>query len=365
MIPQITLSGTPRQMGLTFGETFRQKIHMFAQTRLLRLKQFASDYCKNPIDEKEIIKKITTMLPWHQNYDDELWLEFCGIADGADISHEMLMTAMGYTDIRDYLIKELSIVAHDLGGCSAFVIPSVASKQGVICGQTWDMSPEALDYLVLVHRKPNTGPETLYLTTTGGLGLIGLNDCGIAIGNTNLMSFDNAPGVHYLFTITRALKATSLTAAIDSIINTPRLSGHNFYLADSQNAVNIETTATKSYCTPIKEHPFVYTNHYLSEALQPLEIPKPKHLHENTRYRFERMKTLFVQNKQIWNAKACWQTMSDDTRNTSGAAICNEDFNGQYGDFATVATCILIPQEKTLLVCPKGAKSGAMQTVSL
>ena len=40
MIPQITLSGTPREMGSAFGEAFREKIHEMAQSRFVRLKQY-------------------------------------------------------------------------------------------------------------------------------------------------------------------------------------------------------------------------------------------------------------------------------------------------------------------------------------
>lgn len=48
-----------------------------------------------------------------------------------------------------------------------------------------------------------------------------------------------------------------------------------------------------------------------------------------------------------------------------GAAICNEDYDGRYSDFSTVATVVLIPKEKTMWVCAKGAKSGQLQKFSL
>src|SRR5689334_19564005 len=100
MIPKITLIGTPRQMGASFGEAYRKEIHEFAQSRLNRLKQYIKENCQTVVDESDIIKQVTALIPYHQNYNEDVWSEFCGIAEGADISHEMLMITMGYTDLR-------------------------------------------------------------------------------------------------------------------------------------------------------------------------------------------------------------------------------------------------------------------------
>lgn len=365
MIPHIVLSGTPSEMGLMYGEEFREKIHEFSYSRIARLRQYAMEYCKLTVTDDQLIKRVSALMPWHENYDNEIWHEFCGIAKGANISHEMLMIAMGYTDLRDYITQEMSSEISDVGGCSAFIIPDAYSGQGVLCGQTWDMTVEAFNYLVLVHRKPNKGVETMYLTTMGCLGLIGMNSDGIAVGNTNLMAVDNAPGVQYLFTISRALNARSIDESVSSIVNTPRLAGHNFYVADAEKGVNIEATARLAYCSLIENRPHVQTNHYLNQSLQGVEKKLPKNIHENTHYRFLKMTEHFGLKNKVWDAAACWRVLADDERHEMGAAICNEDFAGRYGDFATVATAVLIPKERTMWVCGKGAKSGIVQKVSL
>ena len=365
MIPQITLSGTPREMGSAFGEAFREKIHEMAQSRLVRLKQYIKEYCRVSISDNELIQRVSALIPYHQAYDKDIWSEFCGIAEGAHIAHEMLIISMGYTDLRDYLTQEMGTKITDVGGCSAFIIPENHSIQGVLCGQTWDMTAEVINYLVIVHRKPNKGPETIYLTTMGSLGLVGFNSKGIAIGNTNLMAKDNKPGVHYLFTISRALNAESFDTAVGSIVNTPRLAGHNFFLADATKGINIEATSRLSHCSLIETKSYVQTNHYLAESLHALEKTLPQNIYINSHYRYERMTNHFVNATQPWNAEACWQALADDERHELGAVICNEDYVGKYGDFATVATVVLIPKEKTMWVCAKGAKSGKLQKFSL
>src|SRR5579883_1033541 len=135
MIPQITLSGTPFEMGTTFGEAFREKIHELASSRLVRLKQYIKEYCQVTIDEKDLIDQVSALIPYHQAYDQTIWAEFCGIAKGANISHEMLIISMGYTDLRDYLTQEIRAAeVSDIGGCSAFIVPENLSTHGVLCG---------------------------------------------------------------------------------------------------------------------------------------------------------------------------------------------------------------------------------------
>lgn len=363
----ITLLGTPAAMGQAFGESYRQQIHEFAASRLARLQAFCFEYANVVLGKEELLCFIRPVLSWHSSYYKEVWDEFCGIAAGAAISHEMLLIAMGFTDLQDYIARQVPYntpVANEAGGCSAFLVPDRHSTAGTLCGQTWDMSPEAINYLVLVRKKPSRGPESLYLTTMGCLALIGLNSHGIAVGNTNLMTADHAPGVNYLFTITAALQAASLDTATGIIINTPRLSGHNFYVAGQHSAVNIESSATQAYCTTVRDKPFVHTNHCLNQSLQLLELPRSALLRESSYYRYERMQQHFA-DKAEWNPARCWKVLSDREQSNTGAAICKEDRGSGTGLFATVATCVLAPRERKMWVCAGGAREGNSQEVSL
>jgi isopenicillin-N N-acyltransferase like protein len=367
-IPIITLSGTAAAMGQSFGEHYRTKIHDFAQSRLTRLQTFCKDYCNKALNEEAILHMVTPALDWHQSYHEDIWSEFCGIAAGANISQARLLIAMGFTDLQDYMARQLSLSssgAEDPGGCSAFVVPAKLSPTGVLCGQTWDMSPEAINYLVLVKRKPVNAPETLYLTTMGCLGLIGLNSYGIAIGNTNLMTADHTNGVNYLFTISAALRSTSLATATGVIVNTPRLSGHNFYVADRHQAVNIEASAARAYCTTVNDQVFMHTNHCLTPSLRQVELPRPQVLEEGSRYRLEKLEQHLAGTEKIWDVQKCWTVLSDNTKGPAGAAVCNEGYENSLNQFSTVATCVLSPGERKMWVCAGGGRKGHIQEMEL
>ena len=368
-IPEITLKGSPQEMGLSFGIHFQNKIQVLAKKRFSSLNRFINEYCKKTIDKNMLFGLISSLLPYHEVYDEDLWSEFCGIAKGAKVSPEMLLVAMGFTDLRDYIANQLQrslFQNYDTGECTSLIIPNGLSSQGVLYAQTWDMTPEVLDYLVVVHREPLHVPQTTYLTTVGGLGVIGLNSSGLAIGTTNLMSTDTVGGVIYLFTISKALKMDSITSAKNSILKTQKIAGHNFFIANSKEAVNIESTSRENSCTEINNYPYVHTNHYLTTSLMALEMKKAESDYAATCYRYSKMKeNVSLANQDSWSADLCWELLGDDTKSEGGASICNENFENKDAPSATVASCVLIPEEKTMWVCAKGTKNGIKQTFSL
>lgn len=365
-IPLIELSGSYYEMGQQFGQEFKQQIKEFAQTRMARLISFVKRYGKTDVSEAEVLNIAESLLPIHENYDNDIWQEFLGISDGANISLAWLLVTNGYTDLRDYICKAKGF--NDLEvrfeGCTGFIIDKTMSETGkAVIGQTWDMSVEAMDYLVLVRKKPTNEPSMLYLTTYGALALIGLNSHSIAVGTTNLMANDCQDGVNYLFTISKALMQTNYQACVDSIIQTTRMSGHTFLCSDSEHSNLIETSAKDYINHQVDHYPLVRTNNY-SETMRQHEIFIPEQRRRNSIYRYARMLSILTE-KAKWDHESLWQALADDHRNASGAAICNEDYSGKYSEFATLATVLLLPEQQQMWVCRGGVVSGHRQVIDL
>lgn len=203
----------------------------------------------------------------------------------------------------------------------------------------------------------------MYLTTMGALALIGLNSNSLAIGTTNLMANDCHEGVNYLFTISKALMQNNLTDMVNNVVNTTRLSGHSFLCADSNSAHMIEASASSYINHKLDHYPLVKTNNY-SETMRGHEIYLPEQRRRNSVYRYARMLCNLTE-KSKWSNQELWQLLADDFRNSSGAAICNEDYKGKYSEFATLATALLLPKQKQMWVCRGGAAHGEMQLVDL
>ena len=353
-----SVSGPPRRMGEAFGEEFRDDIRRLTESRIAHLIEHVAVHGQGrTVTRAAALALAAGTVDAHRAYCPSIWEEFAGIAAAAGLSVEDLLIGNGFTDFRDLaLLAGGGPVgeAEPPGECSAFLVPACLSAAvGPIVGQTWDMHQDAVEFLVVLHRKPDDGPETLGLTTTGCLCLIGMNSEGVAVGNTNLVPTDARVGVNYLFTITRALQCSSAAEAAEAVIDTPRLSGHDFYMADEKHAFNVESTAARHVLTEVADDVFVHTNHYLDGELQRLEAPLRL---ANSRWRKQRLADNFAALDRPIGLDACWAQLADNTR--GDGAICNEDYNARFGPFATVATVVQCPGSRTIHLCAGGGRTG-------
>ncbi len=361
----VELSGSPKAMGQSFGEQFRQGIRELIESRVRRVTEFLRKRRPEAHPSREdVLACAARTVESHRQYDSRIWEEFCGIAAAAGVTVEELLIGNGYTDFRDYVLLHWprpsppDAPAHE---CSAFLVPAALAGGHPIVGQTWDMSTDALDHVVVVRRRPEDAPETLGVTTVGCLCLIGMSSEGLAVGNTNITTAARV-GVNYLFTITRALQCGTAEEAAVAVESTPRLAGHDFYMADENAAFNVEASSEDCRRTRVEDEVFVHTNHCLSEAIKRRETARPEGL-AGSQWRCDRLRDNFAKLDRPITMDDCWKQLSDDTR--GDGAICNEDYDGVFGEFSTLATVVQCPAERKLYVCRGGAKSGRRQVLTL
>ena len=92
----------------------------------------------------------------HESFDAEIWEEFKGISEGANIGVNELLLINGYTDFRDLFSFTKSVIGRqDSPGdeCTSFVAPSLVTDGKPIVGQTWDMHQDSMDYAVMGAQK--------------------------------------------------------------------------------------------------------------------------------------------------------------------------------------------------------------------
>lgn len=364
----VELSGSAQAVGESFGEEFREDIRAFTESRLAHVVEFVGRHAPaRCFGRRDALACAARTAPAHRDYDALIWEEFCGIARGAELSVEELLVGNGLTDMRDFALFCAPWVDHappgDTGECSALLVPSAcAGETGPVVAQTWDMNAEALDYMVVVHRKISGISETICLTTVGCLCLIGLNSEGVAVGNTNLVPTDSRPGVNYLFTITRALRAGTAEEAARLVEATPRLSGHDFYVADAGTVINVETSARRSVRTQVADAAFVHTNHYLDPELSAVEFAGQALA--GSRWRHERLTALLAEERGPLGVDGCWRLLSDAARGAGDAAVCREN-DGTRGGVCTVATVVQRPGAGRFEVCAGGGRTGTRETFRL
>lgn len=256
-------SDDPKRMGQQHGEVYREKIAEIAEIRLERI-------CAMPPYRK--VKDVLALADEHvgvlQRFDNKLYAEFLGIADGSTLSLDRLVVLNHYTDLRDIMPEMQSDHARstgkdDIGGCSIIYSPELP-----VLGQTWDIHGSAEPFAILIKSK-----DVVMFSITGCLGMTGMNRFGVGVAINNLVSTDAKIGIVWPALVRKALMHKTAKAARDEIMAAPIGSGRHFAIADRQDFFGIEASGTKKKIICDKrDDVYFHTNHCLDDEMRKTHI---------------------------------------------------------------------------------------------
>jgi hypothetical protein len=193
-----------------------------------------------------------------------------GIAQGAEMDPARLYVTNGQTDLVDHLRIPQTSAAADRG-CTAILVGGGRSSTGhALLAQTWDMHPDAEQFVRVFRRRPvaENGerplPESLVLSTAGCLSLTGISASGVGLGTNDLKPDDARDGLMYLSLIHHALAQPNLDQAVAAVRDARRASGHNYLFAADRRMVNLEATAAEHEIFASEDAVFSHGNHYLA-----------------------------------------------------------------------------------------------------
>lgn len=337
-------------MGESFGEQCREEIQRLTAIRLEAAQKFSADRSGKHWSEQAILAFAASCLPISEAWDPETHQEFLGIARGANLAPETLFMMQGLTDIRDYMAFDLDAEGE---GCSSFLISRERAAGGkILAGQTWDLETSNMDYVVLVKRRPDNAPETVSLTLTGCLSLIGINSAGLAIGTTNLVMQDNRPGIHYLHLIHRLLRCRNVEEATPITQQAPRMAAHYYYLADANgNGVGIECSAKSEQRLHPQQGHLVHCNHALDPDLHALEA---ENAGDSTSFRQERLTSLIDQHPAPVGVEDLKTFLAD--HDGGDLSLCRHCVPPK--DISTNACVIMSPETAEIHACRGQAHAG-------
>ena len=274
----LTLSGTPFEMGFAHGAAHRDAIRHFADERV----RLSGDplWTGRTLSRTEVLDLAEACLTEHERYAPELVEELRGMASATDLTLAELLIVNGFTDFIDTVhhvgtgtVKPAAPVGAD--NCTAFLVPNgFANGQGFF-GQTWDMHDSATPHVILLRGQPADAPAFLCFTTVGCIGMIGLNEAGVAVGINNLLGADGQIGVTWPFVVRKMLQAETAEVALEALRNAPLAGAHNYLIMDrAGTGYNVEASATVEHVTPLGAEPVVHTNHCLVDTTKHAERPR-------------------------------------------------------------------------------------------
>lgn len=274
----LEVSGTPFEMGRQHAAAYPKEIQELTEDRLSLSSNI--NWTGKELSRQEVLALGQACLPYHEAYAPELMDELRGLSAGTGLSITELMILNGFTDFVDtiYCASALPLVpAHPAGdNCTAFIVSAASAAEGQgFLGQTWDMHETATPYLILLRGKPEGGLRFLAFTIIGCIGMIGMNEAGIAVGINNLVAGDGHPGVTWPFVVRKMLTQDNLEDALACITQAQLAGGHNYLLADSTGqGYNVEAMASRCHVQEVKTGTWVHTNHCL--IAQNIEVERAR-----------------------------------------------------------------------------------------
>lgn len=343
-LPQIHLFGTPLDMGSQYGEACTALIRRFVDQRLRAARAYLWERGHRGLDPLLAIGR--TSLARLESWDPAGWTEFRATAIAAGVDPVQLHVAGNMTDLRDVIAAP----AADAEGCTTALVPASRSREGVVlAGQTWDLNPPDLQFVVAVHRRPVTGPSTWSVTVAGCPSLVGMNDHGVAVGTTNLKVAGNRSGIPYLNLLHRMLHQSDRESALAVAVEAPRAAAHSYWAADGSGVSDLECSADRCIRRDATNATLCRTNHCLDPAHSARETEPPS---ASSTARLRRMSQWLGERSQdLASLKAVFSDRAD------GVDSINRFPEDDQGT-ATNACIVAIPERRELHACRGPADRG-------
>lgn len=350
-LPIVECAGDARTLGQQQGEQLRERITAFIDQRLSAFAEYSRE--RGGPSVQEFLAAGAACLRIFEQWDPEGAAENAGIAEAAGVTPEALYGSTNMTDVRDVLL--LPSPKSD-EGCTSLLVPASLSRtQQVIVGQTWDLNPTDLDFVVAVHRRPQNGPETWSITVAGALSLTGMSAQGVAVGTTNIKTRRSRVGVGYLSLLHRAIRAGSAAEARDLVRSAPRAAAHTYWLADATGAAELEVDPDTVVERRADTQPLARTNHCIADTMRAAEGEAPT---ASSQKRLARAQQTLASAPQ--DVASLQQLMRDRTDGVDSINRYTEDAQGT----TTNACLIAIPARLELWACRGPADRGEWRKLS-
>ncbi|MGI8517568.1 MAG: C45 family autoproteolytic acyltransferase/hydrolase [Acidimicrobiia bacterium] len=280
-------TGAGEHRGAVHGAAFYSEIRRYSAERL-RLASNGS-WAGRPATPEDALELASQMLDAHRDYDGDLYEEMAALAAATNLTIEEVLIVSGFTDFVDVVRAAGSNTVPEEDDCTAVIVPDDLAGGAGFLAQTWDMHDSATEHVVLLRVEPEKDPAALVFSTVGCLGQIGLNEAGIALGINNLTAANGKAGVTWPFVVRKALKQTSVGAALGCILEADLAGAHNYLLFDSEGSgFNVEAMVGYRAVSKLEGRPLIHTNHALDDKSRAVEAERPSDLLASSEARLTR-----------------------------------------------------------------------------
>jgi isopenicillin-N N-acyltransferase like protein len=225
--PELTVAGSPRQMGEQIGEALREQIRGFDAIALERVRKTMD------VSRDRALAVASRCIVDVRGYAPHMLVELEGMAHASGVPVENLMLLQ----IRNQLRPDQPEAG---GGCTSFAMGGSAGAS--MTGQNWDNDPAMDPFSVVLTRRPDDAPAFLSITQAGLIAYLGMNDAGLGLCMNTLPAPARPYGVPHYFTVRGIYETRSLEDAVEAVRRAQRAIPANLILATPQGPADLEIT---------------------------------------------------------------------------------------------------------------------------
>ncbi len=269
-----------------------------------------------------------------------------GMADGLEFNWDRFFT---YT-VATYLMDRARHIPADDQGCTTWAAARRMTQLGTpILAKNRDYWPDHQQLQCLAFAKPKSGYAYQYLTSAGSPGVFssGMNEIGLVVADTHVVSLDVGPGIpRYAAMMDILENYDSVQAALEYLQSVKHSGNGNILLLDARGDMAVFETGYSVFGIDQPESGvLVSTNHYVTSPMKHRWLPRgPEEIHGNSLTRYEHVRQEIQANAGKIDLDWAMGLMS--SHGDSLQAICRHPDTGPRS--VTIASTIYLPRLKQL-----------------
>ena len=356
----LTLCGDHHAMGRQHGEqvrAHRERIHEAVRARLAE----ADGHPRKDAHFQTLVRETRRVL---QQYSSASAAFVRGQAEALDLEPDVLLRYALVSYVRDDLLTR---AAHGAEACTTWAATGSATADGqAILAKNRDYGPEHLPLQTVSFIQPSDGYGYVSVGSAASPAVYcgGINEAGLAVADTHVTSRSIGPGLPDFVLMMEVLEhKRTVRGAVDYIRSVPRLGRNNLVLADAQGETAVfESGHTAFALFSTRRGALVNTNHRISPLLRKdvVDLEPPK-VRGNSLRRYERVSKALEANDGAIDVDFAQDLMA--SHDPPLGSVCRHPLEGCESQ--TIAGCIFVPAERTLLFCHGLPCQGTYQTFDL
>jgi predicted choloylglycine hydrolase len=270
-------------------------------------------------------------------------------------------------DLVSYLCDELltrGTASSD--GCTSWAATGSATVDGLpVMAKNRDYHLEHLPLQTVSRVEPVAGYRYVCAGSAGSPDVYcgGINEAGLAVADTHVVSAEIGPGLpDYALMMHLLENHDAVSSAVDYLRSVPRLGRNNLILADAQGEVAVFESGHRGYgLFSTRDGALVSTNHRISPPLRHQFVDlSPPVAKGNSFRRHDKVSEALRAAHGYIHLDVAFARMLMAAHDGPLASVCRHPIEGC--DSATIAACVFLPADRTLLFCHGLPCQGTYET---